>query len=209
MSDGMAHPILYSFRRCPYAMRARMALLIGGIEVELREVVLRDRPEHMLEISPKGTVPVLLLEDGTILEESMDIMLWALNESHLVGDWKQLVDGNDGDFKHHLDRYKYNNRYDNPLSPEEHRNHVVAFLEDYDLRLTQTNFLCGKNPTIADYALSPFVRQFANTDRAWFDDLELPQLHRWLNTMLESQTFRTCMVKHPQWKDGDSPVFFG
>ena len=190
-------------------MRARMALLVAGIEVELREVVLRDRPEHMLEISPKGTVPVLLLEDGTVIEESMDIMQWALDESYFVGDWQQLVDGNDGDFKHHLDRYKYNNRYENPLSPEEHRSQVVTFLEGYNTRLAQTSFLCGHDVTIADYALSPFVRQFANTDRAWFDHLELPHLHRWLNTMLESETFRNCMVKHPQWKDGDTPVFFG
>ncbi|MEC7180279.1 MAG: glutathione S-transferase [Candidatus Thermoplasmatota archaeon] len=209
MSDGMTHPILYSFRRCPYAMRARMALLVAGIEVELREVVLRDRPEHMLEISPKGTVPVLLLEDGTVIEESMDIMQWALDESYFVGDWQQLVDGNDGDFKHHLDRYKYNNRYANPLSPEEHRSHVLTFLEGYNTRLAQTSFLCGHDVTIADYALSPFVRQFANTDRTWFDQLELPHLHRWLNAMLESETFRNCMVKHPQWKVGDSPVIFG
>ena len=171
-------------------MRARMALLVAGIEVELREVVLRDRPEHMLEVSPKGTVPVLLLDDGTVIEESMDIMQWALDESYFVGDWEQLVDGNDGDFKHHLDRYKYNNRYENPLSPEEHRSHVVEFLEGYNTRLAQTSFLCGQDVTLADYALSPFVRQFANTDRAWFDQLEFPHLHRWLNTMLESETFR-------------------
>ena len=139
----------------------------------------------------------------------MDIMHWALDESYFVGDWQQLVDGNDGDFKHHLDRYKYNNRYEQPLSPEEHRTHVLAFLEGYNTRLAQTSFLCGQDVSAVDYALSPFVRQFANTDRAWFDQLEFPHLHRWLNTMLESETFRNCMVKHPQWKDGDSPVFFG
>ena len=128
-------------------MRARMALLVAGIEVELREVVLRDRPEHMLEISPKGTVPVLLLDDGTVIEESMDIMLWALDESYFVGDWEQLVDGNDGDFKHHLDRYKYNNRYENPLSPEEHRSHVVEFLEGLQYSTGTNNFLCGQDAT--------------------------------------------------------------
>ena len=190
-------------------MRARMALLIAKVRVELREVVLRDRPKHMLEISPKGTVPVLLLEDGTVIEESMDIMQWALDESYFVGEWKHLIDGNDGEFKHHLDRYKYNNRYENPMPPEEHRSHVVAFLEEYNDQLSQTNFLCGKDVSVADYALSPFVRQFANTDRAWFDELQLPHLHRWLNAMLESETFRNCMVKHPQWNDGDEPVFFG
>lgn len=205
----MDQPVLYSFRRCPYAMRARMALLQSGIQVELREVVLRDRPEHMMEISPKGTVPVLLLPDGTVLEESLDIMLWALDDSWLVGDWKVLIDGNDGDFKYHLDRYKYNNRYENPLLPEEHRNHVVEFLEIYNQRLSESSYLCGDDCTIADYALAPFVRQFANTDRIWFDELPLPGLHRWLSVMLESETFRNCMVKHPQWKEEDELVLFG
>ena len=100
-------PILYSFRRCPYAMRARMALLEAGIQVELREVVLRDRPEHMMEISPKGTVPVLLLPDGTVIEESLEIMLWSLDESWLVDDWKALIEWNDNDFKYHLDPVSY------------------------------------------------------------------------------------------------------
>ena len=186
-----------------------MSLLVSGIQVELREVVLRDRPEHMMEISPKGTVPVLLLADGTVIEESLDIMLWSLDESLLVGDWKELVDGNDGEFKHHLDRYKYNNRYENPLLPEEHRNHVVEFLEIYNQRLSESSYLCGDDCTIADYALAPFVRQFANTDRPWFDDLPLPYLHRWLSEMLESETFRNCMVKHPQWKEEDELVLFG
>ena len=190
-------------------MRARMALLTGGIQVELREVVLRDRPDHMMEISPKGTVPVLLLPDGTVIEESLDIMLWSLDETYLVGDWKELIDGNDGDFKHHLDRYKYNNRYENPLSPEAHRDHVVEFLERYDKRLMQTPYLCGEDCTIADHALAPFVRQFANTDRSWFDNLPLPNLHRWLSSILTSKVFLDCMVKHPQWKSGDEPVFFG
>ena len=205
----MERPILYSFRRCPYAMRARMALLQAGIQVELREVVLRDRPEHMMEISPKGTVPVLLFPDGTVLEESLDIMLWALDEAWLVGDWKELVDGNDGDFKHHLDRYKYNNRYENPLSPEEHRSHVLSFLESYNQRLKESSYLCGDACTIADLALAPFVRQFANTNRAWFDDLDLPNLHAWLSKMLEGELFRNCMVKHPQWKPDDEPIMFG
>jgi glutathione S-transferase len=202
-------PILYSFRRCPYAMRARMALLEACIQVELREVVLRDRPEHMMEISPKGTVPVLLLPDGTVIEESLEIMLWSLDESWLVGDWKALIEGNDNDFKHHLDRYKYNNRYENPLSPEEHRNEVVNILEGYNQRLIDFEYLCGDSCSISDYALAPFVRQFANTNRAWFDELPLPHLHRWLSSILEDEIFANCMVKHPQWMDGDEPLFFG
>ena len=205
----MESPILYSFRRCPYAMRARMSLLESGVEVELREVILRDRPEHMMEISPKGTVPVLLLPDGTVIEESLDIMLWSLNESWLIGDWKDLIDVNDGDFKHHLDRYKYNNRYENVLSSEEHREHAVSILKMYDERLSKQAYLCGDSISLADLALSPFVRQFANTDRAWFDQLPLPHLLEWLQGILESNLFNACMVKHKQWQEGDEPVFFG
>ena len=209
MSDEMSKPILYSFRRCPYAMRARMSLLKSGVEVELREVILRDRPEHMMEISPKGTVPVLLLPDGTVIEESLDIMLWRLDESWLAGDWKDLIDVNDGDFKYHLDRYKYNNRYENVLSSEEHREHAVSILGTYEERLSKQAYLCGDSISLADIALSPFVRQFANTDRTWFDQLPLPYLLKWLEGILESNLFKACMVKHKQWQEGDEPVFFG
>ena len=189
-------------------MRARMALLQSGIQVELREVVLRDRPEHMMEISPKGTVPVLLLPDGTVLEESLDIMLWALDDSWLVGDWQALIDGNDGEFKHHLDRYKYNNRYENPLPPEEHRSHVLSFLESYDHRLKESSYLCGDECTIADMALAPFVRQFANHDRVWFDSQSWNHVHLWLAQNLDCEEFKTCMVKHKQWVSGNEPVMF-
>jgi len=207
MSDEMTKPILYSFRRCPYAMRARMSLLESGIEVELREVILRDRPEHMMDISPKGTVPVLLLPDGTVIEESLDIMLWSLDESWLAGDWKELIDVNDGDFKHHLDRYKYNNRYENVLSPEEHREHALSILKTYDGRLSNQAYLCGDSISLADLALSPFVRQFANTDRGWFDQLPLLHLHDWLIGILEGDLFKSCMVKHKQWQNGQVPIY--
>ncbi|MBT3652498.1 MAG: glutathione S-transferase [Euryarchaeota archaeon] len=207
MSDEMTKPILYSFRRCPYAMRARMSLLESGVEVELREVILRDRPEHMMEISPKGTVPVLLLSDGTVIEESLDIMLWSLDESWLAGDWKELIDVNDGDFKHHLDRYKYNNRYENVLSSEEHREHALSILKTYDERLSNQAYLCGDSISLADLALSPFVRQFANTDRGWFDQLPLLHLHDWLIGILEGDLFKSCMVKHKQWQNGQVPIY--
>ena len=203
----MTKPILYSFRRCPYAMRARMSLLESGVEVELREVILRDRPEHMMDISPKGTVPVLLLPDGTVIEESLDIMLWSLDESWLAGDWKELIDVNDGDFKHHLDRYKYNNRYENVLSSEEHREHALSILKTYDERLSNQAYLCGDSISLADLALSPFVRQFANTDRGWFDQLPLLHLHDWLIGILEGDLFKSCMVKHKQWQNGQVPIY--
>ena len=208
MSDEMMKPILYSFRRCPYAMRARMSLLESGVEVELREVILRDRPEHMMEISPKGTVPVLLLPDGTVIEESLDIMLWCLDKSWLVDDWKHLIDVNDGEFKHHLDRYKYNNRYEDVLSSEEHREHAASILKTYEERLSNQAYLCGDTISIADLALSPFVRQFANTDRAWFDQLPFPNLLIWLESILESNLFKSCMIKHKQWKEGVEPTYF-
>jgi glutathione S-transferase len=207
MSDEMTKPILYSFRRCPYAMRARMSLLESGVEVELREVILRDRPEHMMDISPKGTVPVLLLPDGAVIEESLDIMLWSLDESWLAGDWKELIDVNDGDFKHHLDRYKYNNRYENVLSSEEHREHALSILKTYDERLSNQAYLCGDSISLADLALSPFVRQFANTDRGWFDQLPLLHLHNWLIGILEGDLFKSCMVKHKQWQNGQVPIY--
>ena len=207
MSDEMTKPILYSFRRCPYAMRARMSLLESGVEVELREVILRDRPEHMMDISPKGTVPVLLLPDGTVIEESLDIMLWSLDESWLAGDWKELIDVNDGDFKHHLDRYKYNNRYENVLSSEEHREHALSILKTYDERLSNQAYLCGDSISLADLALSPFVRQFANTDRGWFDQLPLLHLHNWLIGILEGDLFKSCIVKHKQWQNGQVPIY--
>jgi glutathione S-transferase len=208
MSDEMTKPVLYSFRRCPYAMRARMSLLKSGTEVELREVLLRDRPQHMMEISPKGTVPVLLLQDGTVIEESLDIMLWCLDESWLVGDWKERIEINDDHFKYHLDRYKYNNRYEDVLSSEEHREHAVKVLETYDERLSNQAYLCGGSISLVDLAISPFVRQFANTDRVWFDQLPLPHLLKWLEGILESNLFKACMVKHKQWHDGDEPVYF-
>ena len=147
-------------------MRARMALLLSGMKVELREVVLRDRPEHMLKISPKGTVPVLLLQDGRVLEESLDIMLWSLDDTYLVGDWEKLVDGNDGDFKYHLDRYKYNNRYDNPLSPEEHRAYVVEFLEmSTNVSLKQIIYVGQSVQSQTMHSLRLFVSLQIRTDR--------------------------------------------
>lgn len=195
-------PILYSFRRCPYAMRARMALHVSGIEVETREVVLRDKPDAMLEVSPKGTVPVLLLPDDAVLEESRDIMHWALKRSDpehwLVGADAQLVDTIDGPFKHHLDRYKYATRYDS--DPDEHRAAATAILENMNERLARNPYLTGTRRAFADIATFPFIRQFANSDRTWFDAQPMPNLQRWLADLLGSALFKEIMVKRPQWK---------
>ncbi|MBY6128067.1 glutathione S-transferase [Qipengyuania aquimaris] len=199
----MAEPVLYSFRRCPYAMRARMALSVSGAEYEHREVVLRDKPPQMLEVSPKGTVPVLVTEDGAVLEESLDIMRWALGQSDPEG-WldrsdADLLAANDGPFKHHLDRYKYSTRYDD-VDPEEHGAEALKHLRVLDERLAASPYLCGETRGFADIAIFPFVRQFANADREWFDAQDLSHLSKWLEALVNSELFTGVMTKHGQWK---------
>ncbi|MBO6768023.1 MAG: glutathione S-transferase [Erythrobacter sp.] len=199
----MADPILYSFRRCPYAMRARMALSVSGAQYEHREVVLRDKPPQMLEASPKGTVPVLVAENGEVLEESLDVMRWALGQSDPEGwldrDDPELIEANDGPFKHHLDRYKYATRYDD-VDPEEHRAAAFDILRTLEERLEAGAYLCGEQRGFADIAIFPFIRQFANADRAWFDVQDLPKLQAWLEGLITSDLFTGVMQKHPQWK---------
>ena len=211
MSDGartrirMAEAVLYSFRRCPYAMRARMALSMSGAGYEHREVVLRDKPTEMLEVSPKGTVPVLVTATGEVIEESLDIMRWALGqsdpESWLERQDKALLEAIDGPFKHHLDRYKYATRYED-VDPEEHRSAALEILRLLDARLDGTPYLCGDQRGFADIAIFPFIRQFANADREWFDAQDLPNLQAWLEGLVTSDLFAGVMAKHPQWKAG-------
>ncbi|MEC8837723.1 MAG: glutathione S-transferase [Pseudomonadota bacterium] len=199
----MAETILYSFRRCPYAMRARMALSSSGLEYEHREVVLRDKPPEMLEVSPKGTVPVLVTPTGTVIEESLDIMRHALAmkdpEGWLERDDPELVAANDGPFKHHLDRYKYATRYAD-VDPEEHRSAALDILRQLDARLAKDAYLCGARRGLADIAIFPFIRQFANADRTWFDAQSLPRLQDWLERLVTSELFTGVMAKHAQWK---------
>ena len=216
-------PILYSFRRCPYAMRARMALFASGTEVELREVKLADKPPELAEASPKATVPVLVLDNGTVVDESIAVMRWALDrcdpQNWLAGDDANLIALNDGPFKHHLDRYKYPTRYPDEVAEEmggdeaafreHHRAKGLAILEKLDAQLSESGQLCGEEISFADIALFPFVRQFANTDRAWFDTQALPHLQTWLKGHLESQLFGAIMPKFVPWKSGDSPILFG
>jgi glutathione S-transferase len=206
-------PVLYSFRRCPYAMRARMALLVSETPVRLREVVLRAKPEEMIAASPKATVPVLVLPDGQVIDESLAIMHWALDHND-PQNWLQRSDSEtaliaeaDGPFKDHLDRYKYPTRYDN-VDPLEHRAGGLVILEKLDGLIQESGQLMGAKPSLADHAIFPFVRQFANHDRRWFDSLPLPALQKWLGDHLASALFTTTMVKYPQWQSGDAePVF--
>ncbi len=192
-------PILYTFRRCPYAMRARMAIVVSGVEVEMREVVLRDKPPEMLILSPKGTVPVLVLPDGKVIDESLDIMHWALvqndPQSWLDGVDKDLIAENDGPFKMALDRYKYPHRYglEDGL---EYREQAVLFLVSLDQATQEHGFLSSDHITFTDIAIFPFIRQFAATDPAWFDAFPLHALQGWLAGMVGSDFFDQVMQKH-------------
>ena len=185
--------LLYSFRRCPYAMRARMALLISGVAFDIHEVRLSDKPAALLAASSKGTVPVLVLRDGTVIDESIDIMRWALQrhdpEDWLAGEDAALIATFDGAFKLHLDRYKYGR------DAVANRAAGLAILEPLEGRLVGAANLCGEARAMTDIAIMPFVRQFAMVDRAWFDALPLPRVQDWLARHMVSPLFIAAMAK--------------
>ncbi len=208
-------PILYSFRRCPYAMRARMAIHISGQRCELREVLLRDKPPSMLEYSAKGTVPVLILQDGKVIDESLDVIDWALNIND-PDDWqrskdkektKELIKINDGEFKYHLDRYKYSKRYDNE-DPEFHRKKCLKFIESINNELNNSEYIFDDNISYADIVLLPFIRQFRIADIEWFDSLPYDNLKKWLSSFLGSSLLNSIMKKYDLWKEGDKSIVF-
>ncbi len=205
---GPRLPRLYSFRRCPYAMRARMALLHAGQDFEVVAVSLRDKPASLLALSAKATVPVLHLpEEGRVIDESWDIMRWALAAPDDEAWWARaqspanldLVQRNDGAFKHHLDRWKYPQRHaGETLTPDAHRDRAVeVLLQPLQARLHGAPFLGGATPCATDLAVMPFVRQFAAVDAAWFAALDLPSVRSWLNGWLLSPLFAACMAKLP------------
>lgn len=207
-----ALPVLYSFRRCPYAIRSRLALQVSGLPYELREVSLKSKPLEMLAASPKGTVPVLVLPDGQVIDESLDIMRWALVQhdpqgwlSPKLDDMLTLIAGNDGEFKHALDRYKYPNRYPLESGGDEQafalaqRFEAASWLQTLDSRLSQ-GWLYGHQASLADMAILPFVRQFAHTDSAWFAEQPWPMLLDWLARFEASGLFEAVMEKHVQWQ---------
>lgn len=207
------YPILYSFRRCPYAMRARLALYYAGITVELREVVLKDKPVSMLQASPKGTVPVLIPSRNKVIDESYDIMHWALSQKDphqlYITDIEAtdaLVARNDNEFKKALDRYKYPNRY-----PDEDcsgaRDICEAYFNDLNTRLEKHRYLTDAQIKLADIAIFPFIRQAANVDKYWFESLDVPRLHQWLGEQINSTAFKTIMPKFEPWKPDHTPIF--
>jgi glutathione S-transferase len=210
----MAQPVLYSFRRCPYAMRARLALLASGQPYELREVALSHKPPEMLAASPKGTVPVLVLPSGQVIDQSLEIMQWALELADPL-QWlpqgaldtaqvSELVARCDGPFKVALDRYKYPNRYALPDGLQ-HRAQGAEFLQTLEAKLQPTLFLNDAHFGLADAAIAPFVRQFAHTDPQWFAAQPWGRLQSWLQTFEDSTLFAQAMVKLPQWAPDPGP----
>lgn len=197
-------------------MRARMAIWCVGIRCELREVVLRDKPQALIEASAKATVPVLVTPSGRVIDESLDIMLWALEQGDPEGwlsprcgsleEMLALIARNDDEFKLHLDRYKYPNRYED-VDPLYHRAEAERFLGDLNAQLSSRGELYGPSFTLADVAIGPFIRQFANTNRAWFDTTPYPALKAWLERFLSAPVFTSVMAKYPQWCEGDPPTF--
>jgi glutathione S-transferase len=215
MSSVQAKPVLYSFRRCPYAMRARMALWYSHNPVELREVVLRDKPRQLIEASAKATVPVLVLPDGRVIDESYDIMKWTLTCSDPDG-WLDidqaaadaLVERNDFEFKPNLDRYKYPERYPQ-ASVEAYRDQGLKYLHQLDALCRQHPFLFGERISIIDVAVAPFVRQFSNVDVEWFESAAGDALKRWLARFVQSELFLSVMHKYSRWLPGNDALIFG
>lgn len=213
-------PVLYSFRRCPFAMRARMALKSAGYSCSLREVVLADKPDLLLAVSPKGTVPVLVLPDGHVIDESLDIMVqalrhsdpekWLIPETGTYTDMIDLIRLFDGDFKKHLDFYKYASRYreEKPINAKEHRDEAYGLLAHLNSRLQKNPWLFGKNPCLADFAIFPFIRQYANTDRIWFDRSVSLAVRNWLQALMEDERFLSIMKKYPKWQGVDTEFIF-
>ena len=208
---GKDVPILYSFRRCPYAIRARWALLSSNIEVELREVILKDKPHEFLKVSYSGTVPCLQLKDK-IIDESIDIMIWALGKND-PDDWLDmpaegyhLIDEVEKKFKPNLDKTKYATRYpqnDSKVS----KNLAIEYLINLDKKI-KGEFFFGEQPKLADIAIFPFVRQFANIDINWFNEFGWQKLQNWLTAFVGSNMFDKSQKKFVKWRPAADPVFF-
>ena len=212
----MSYPILYSFKRCPYAMRARMALQLAEIKCEIREIRLSNKPEHMLEVSPKGTVPILILEDK-VIDESYDIVNWIIEESNIFNDnlgseqkdlTESLIKRFDDEFKYHLDRYKYATRYENTDS-EFHRAKCLKVLIDLETIVSKGKWIFGEKLNKLDISIFPFIRQFRIANPEWFDSLEeISRIKNILKNYLDSEEFKKVMFKYDEWQLGAKPVYF-
>jgi glutathione S-transferase len=196
-------PILYSFRRCPYAMRARLALYSQKVLHEHREVDLKNKPSEMLEISPKGTVPVLQRADGTVLDQSLDIMVWAFDALPLSREVQKIIEENDTSFKAALDRYKYPDRY-HQGETNDHRMQCEMFIKKIEGQLAP--FLGGSKVTLLDMAIFPFIRQFSMVDPDWFHQQPYPLVEKWLDFLTSSHLFQRVMQIYSPWSAGDEPI---
>ena len=212
----MKYPILYSFKRCPYAMRARMSLKLADIKCELREVRLSNKPNHMLEVSPKGTVPVLILEDK-VIDESIEIINWVLGQNNIfegnLSEDQETYSENmiklfDNKFKYHLDRYKYSSRYEDS-DEDEHRNECVKILCELENNLSNHDWFFGEKINKLDIAILPFLRQFRIANPQWFDeDLELKKVKKYLHRFIESNLLRDVMTNYEVWRKDSALSYF-
>jgi glutathione S-transferase len=217
----MTLPILYSLQNCPYAMRARFAILLARQTVILRAIVMQDKPAEMLVLSPKGTVPVLVYESDSkkyVIDESLDIMLWALNQSDpenllytqradALGEMLQTIKENDEQFKPNLEQYKRARRF-HSNDEENCRLKCEPFIQRLEYRLTQHEFLMGSKPSLLDYALLPFIRQFSRVNRQLYLQGPYTHLRRWLNHHLQSRLYSKAMLKYPLWSDNHEECIF-
>ena len=210
------NPILFSFRRCPYAIRARIAIKLCKQTCEIREISLRSKSEEFLNLSQKGTVPVLLLPNGQIIDESLDIIKWAMSrndsfklksdDDKIYKEDLELINVFDDDFKYHLDRYKYSSRYEN-VNREKHRNKAQAILAEINTLLKKNNWIRGDHPTLPDISILPYVRQYRIADKEWFDrHLKLPRVENWLNDFMSSTLLSQVMLKYKIWEKGDPEI---
>jgi len=216
MINNIKYPILYTFRRCPYAIRTRMVIKSSQITVEIREIELKNKPREFLELSPKGTVPVLLTDSGQVLEESLDIINWALDSNdpnNLLSEcnlsksqFKELLKKLDDDFKINLDKYKYPNRYQ-AVDRNFNRDANLNFLANLDNLLKKSKYINCNHLTLIDYLIFPFIRQFRNVDENWFDCLNFNYLKKWLNNLMESEDFKSIMKKYTVWNSNQIPIY--
>ena len=212
----MDTPVLYSFRRCPYCMRAHMALKYSGIKVELREVELQNYPPEALKISPKATVPVLLLPDGSVIDESWDILKWALAQNdpdHWSGednehalDAEILIETNDFSFKEDLDHYKYADRHPEH-SEEYYRQECEEYIAELEEMLCKNRYLLSDKVSLADIGVFPFVRQFSLVNKEWFEQAPYPHVRQWLSALIDTELFENAFEKHELWRQGAAAVY--
>ncbi|MFT5653422.1 MAG: glutathione S-transferase [Psychromonas sp.] len=214
----MPYPILYSLHRCPYAMRARTAILLAQQTLLLRDIVMKNKPVEMLSASVKGTVPVLIFDDQSVIDESLDIMIWALdkndpddllykNQPEVLSEMLNLISRNDNEFVNNLKKYKVTARY-HDIEEQFYRQKCELFIAELEQRLTTQAYIMGEKPSLADIAILPFIRQFSRTDRQWYLQAPYPNLRRWLKTHIQSPLFSKIMTKYPQWLDHREEMLF-